>query len=80
MKLTKTQLREMISGEVNKLLSEGMAVDENEYFRMKAKLVRDFTKIYELVEQLEDAMYDEDTMLPEDLVDQIRNIAGRHVR
>lgn len=81
MKLTKTQLKEMVDREINKQLNEGMAVDEKHYFELKARHERDFKKILELADRLEDLIYDEDHFEdPFDLLDEIKALAGKHIR
>lgn len=84
MKLTKTQLKEIVTREIGKQLDEGMADLEQDAFQLKSLLYRlekDFGKIYELAQQLNNIMYDDDALDdPSDLLDQIVTIAGQHIR
>jgi len=83
MKLTKTQLKEMVGREIGKQLDEGFGIDENQYYELKKRLEGDFLEIYRLTDRLENALYhenDEDAEDPLDLVEEIKNLAGEHVR
>lgn len=89
MKLTKSELKEMVAREIknqlnegeNKDLNEGMAVDESHYFELKKKCEKDFSQVYDLAQRLEDMMYDDDPMEdPMDLIEQLQALAGKWMR
>ena len=81
MKVTATQLKEMVKSTITKQLKEGMAVDEKHYFELKARHERDFRAILELAERLDELMFDDDPIEdPMDLLDEIKALAGKHVR
>lgn len=82
MKITKAQLKEMIRQEAKRQtakvsLNEGFAVDEGEYFKLKARMEKDFAQILSLAEDAELAAIDDEAL---DAIMQIIEIAGRHVR
>lgn len=85
-KLTKAQLKEMVGREIrkqldakkNKPVKEGLAVDEDEYFRMKGGLEKDISKAFYMLQKAIDAIYDEEDAI--DIIEEAMEILGRHVR
>ena len=81
MKVTKKQLRDIVRRVKGQTTNEAMDVSGDAYWKMRDRMRKSFEAIMDLCDELEDAMYEETGAVdPFDLVDQIRDRAGEHVR